>query len=206
MHIFYVCIVVPYICLYDSVWANICLQYTRYIYIYLYIYTPTYICVCMCIYGDFSITNKFATSLIFRCFCVFSLQKLFCWCPPLKGFGGFQEDSRSSSGGDEGLSPEQICSCNWLHAHIYIYTCMYMADFAGALLLLLLLLLLLKILKGPSAFMADVFDTTKIFRTLMWRWWPLFLPWHQTLMALAIAVDWVKLTSEQGLFSTKDTC
>ena len=50
------------------------------------------------------------------------------------------------------------------------------------------------------------FDTTKIFRTLMWRWWPLFLPWHQTLMALAIAVDWVKLTSEQGLFSTKDTC
>lgn len=125
MHIFYVCIVVPYICLYDSVWANICLQYTRYIYIYLYIYTPTYICVCMCIYGDFSITNKFATSLIFRCFCVFSLQKLFCWCPPLKGFGGFQEDSRSSSGGDEGLSPEQICSCNWLHAHIYIYMYVY---------------------------------------------------------------------------------
>ena len=76
-----------------------------YIYISIYIYTPIYVYVCVYM-GIFSITNKFATSLIFRCFCVFSLQKLFCWCPPLKGFGGFQEDSRSSSGGDEGLSPE----------------------------------------------------------------------------------------------------
>ena len=74
-------------------------------YIYMYIYMYIYL------HWDFFHHKQICYESFSVLLCVFPSEAVLL-VPPLKGFGGFQEDSRSSSGGDEGLSPEQICSCN----------------------------------------------------------------------------------------------
>ena len=76
-------------------------------------HTHIYICIYMYIYlhWDFFHHKQICYESFSVLLCVFPSEAVLL-VPPLKGFGGFQEDSRSSSGGDEGLSPEQICSCN----------------------------------------------------------------------------------------------
>lgn len=137
------------------------------IYIYIYIYTHRPIYVYVCVYmGIFPSQTNLLRVLFFGASVCFPFRSCFVGARHSKASGASRKIPDQVLEGMRGYHLSRyVVAIDY--THIYIYTCMYMADFAGALLLLLLLLLLLKILKGPSAFMADVFDTTKIFRTLM---------------------------------------
>ncbi len=58
--------------------------------------------------------------------------------------------------------------------------------------------------QGPTAVDSHGILTRQWFDRTLTSWWALFF--QQTLMALAITVDWLKLTSWQGLVVMKDSC